>query len=171
MRVLIEETLLLWKRINKMPSDEYFMRIALEVAKGSRCKRAKYGTVIVSCDKRIISCGMNGKPSGSNCDDICFRDGLPANSKEKPNCCIHSEISALLFSSPVDRRMGTAYISGVPCVDCCLVLANSCLSRIVYLDEEEGNGHRGNGGLHIFEQYGLLNRIEISKMTNGDIND
>lgn len=74
--------------------DAYFMNIALKVADGSKCIRAKYGSVIVSKDGRIISTGYNGKPRGSKNDHICYRNGLPDNSP-KPNCCLHSEANAI----------------------------------------------------------------------------
>ncbi|MCA1848671.1 MAG: hypothetical protein LC704_06750, partial [Actinobacteria bacterium] len=43
--------------------DEYFMRIAHEVATRSTCPRLAVGAVVVR-DKRILTTGYNGSPSG-----------------------------------------------------------------------------------------------------------
>lgn len=48
--------------------DEYFMEIASVVAKRSTCLRNRVGAVIVR-DKRILSTGYNGAPTGlEHCD-------------------------------------------------------------------------------------------------------
>jgi hypothetical protein len=50
--------------------DEYFMRISHEVATRSTCPRLAVGAVIVR-DKRILTTGYNGSPSGlPHCDDV-----------------------------------------------------------------------------------------------------
>src|SRR4028118_148388 len=50
--------------------DEYFTRIAHEVATRSTCPRLAVGAVIVR-DKRILTTGYNGSPSGMpHCDDV-----------------------------------------------------------------------------------------------------
>ena len=45
--------------------DKFFMDIAIRTAKESKCKKKKVGAVIVK-DKRILSNGYNGTPSGWN---------------------------------------------------------------------------------------------------------
>ena len=50
--------------------DEYFMRISHEVATRSTCPRLAVGAVIVR-DKRILTTGYNGSPSGlPHCDEV-----------------------------------------------------------------------------------------------------
>jgi len=50
--------------------DEYFMRIAHEVATRSTCPRLAVGAVVVR-DKRILTTGYNGSPSGMpHCEDV-----------------------------------------------------------------------------------------------------
>lgn len=139
--------------------DIYFMRLALAVADASKCKRAQYGTVIVSKDGRIVSTGYNGKPRGSCNDDMCYREGLEPNAA-KPNCCIHSEANALMFCSPEERRGGTLYVSGIPCTDCALLIMQSGIERVVFLDADN-NGHRGNSTANFWHQYGFSHRIKL----------
>ena len=133
----------------------YFIGIALAVAEKSKCLRAKYGTVIVSEDGRVISTGYNGKPRGSTNDDVCYREGVP-NNAAKPNCCIHSEMNALLFSDTISRKGGTIYVTGRPCTDCALAIAQSGVARLVFLDEPNGSGgHVGNFSSKFHEKYGM----------------
>ncbi len=113
--------------------DRYFMKMALHTATASKCVRAQYGTVIVTNDGRVASTGFNGKPRGSRNDDVCYREGLPP-SAPKENCCLHSEANAIMFSSPEERRGATIYVSGVPCRDCSLLIMQSGVTRLVYLD-------------------------------------
>lgn len=157
--------------------DSYFMRIALDIANGSKCVRAQYGSVIVSKDGRIISTGYNGKPRGSSNDHICYRVGLEDNAA-KPNCCLHSEANALLFSSPLDRSGGTIYVSGRPCTDCLLLILQSGLSRLVYLDEDNPNGHKGNvylAGENInnsfISEYGFCDKLIVDTIRKGDLHE
>lgn len=141
-----------------MSKDDHFMNLAFVVANASKCKRAQYGSVLVSADGRVISTGRNGKPSGSSNDDICYREGLPDNAS-KPNCCLHSEANCLLFSDPVARQGGTLYVSGIPCTDCALLIAQSGVSRLVYYDGPSESGHKGNFDLDFYHKYGMTFEI------------
>lgn len=133
--------------------DKYFIDIARQVAAGSKCKRAKFGSVIVSADKRrIISTGFNGKPCGSTCDNFCFREGLPPNTPGH-NCCIHSEANAIMFSSPLERKGATIYVTGKPCNDCTLAILQSGITRLVHLVPE--TGHPGWAGEDVVAKYGV----------------
>jgi len=134
--------------------DRYFMGIARSVAEGSKCKRAKFGTVIISADRRrIISTGTNGKPAGSSCDQLCFREGLAPNTPGH-NCCIHSEVNAILFAAPLERRGGTLYCTGRPCNDCTLTILQSGIVRLVYQVITDGT-HPGWNGEDVVAKYGV----------------
>lgn len=137
--------------------DKYYMNIAQSVASGSKCQRARFGSVIVSKDDRIVASGFNGKPRESCNDGVCYREGLPPNAP-KNNCCLHSEENALLFSAPWERAGGTMYVTGQPCADCSLLIMQSGIRRLVYLVVEDGT-HPGWTGENVFEQYG--SKIEV----------
>ena len=138
---------------NQAAWDLYYLRMAQLTATKSKCRRAQYGAVIVAVDNRIVAHGFNGKPRGSSNDDTCYRLGLPDNAA-KPNCCLHSESSAIIFSSPAEREGGTMYVSGVPCTDCALLIAQAGIARLVYLDGDS-HGHRGNFDLEFYTKYGM----------------
>ena len=58
----------------RISKEEYYLDIALAVAKRSTCLRRCYGAIIVKNDE-IIATGYNGAPRGSkNCTDVgsCF---------------------------------------------------------------------------------------------------
>lgn len=145
-----------------MPSDQYFLTLAAQVAEASKCKRAKYGSVLVSKDGRVISTGYNGKPRGSVNDNICYREGLADNSRALPNCCIHSEANCLLFSDPVVRQDGTLYVSGYPCTDCLLLIMQSGIKRLVFWAKASASGHKGNFSWDFLNRYGFGSKIEIA---------
>lgn len=132
--------------------DRYYMSLAMEVAKASKCLRAQFGSVIVSADDRVVGTGYNGKPRGSTCDHVCFREGLPPNSPGRL-CCGHSESHALLFSSPLDRKDGTIYVTGQPCSACSLAILQSGIKRLVYFVVQDGS-HPGWTGPDVFAEYG-----------------
>lgn len=130
------------------------MELAFHIASASKCLRAKYGAIIVSKDGRIVSTGRNGKPRSSINDDVCYRVGLEDNAA-KPNCCLHSESNALMFCSPEERDGATMYVSGIPCTDCALLIAQSGIARLVYYTGEQSSGHRGNFDLEFYKKYGM----------------
>lgn len=130
------------------------MGLAFHVSTASKCLRAKYGSVLVSKDGRIISTGYNGKPRGSSNDNVCYREGLEDNAP-KPNCCLHSEASCIVFCSPEEREGATMYVSGIPCTDCALLIAQSGISRLVYYVGEQPSGHKGNFDLEFYTKYGM----------------
>jgi len=55
---------------DRLSLDDYFMEIASVVAKRSTCLRNQVGALFVR-DKRILSTGYNGAPSGlQHCDIV-----------------------------------------------------------------------------------------------------
>lgn len=146
--------------------DRYYLSLALKVASASKCVRAQYGTVIVARNGHVLGQGYNGKPKGACNDDVCYREGLPP-SAPKNNCCLHSEVNALLFAgSPQDREGATMYVSGVPCRDCALVIMQSGVSRLVYLLDERGHHYAQDD---FWEQYGFASCIERVAFTTAEL--
>lgn len=122
--------------------DARFMNLAFTVALSSKCKRAKYGSVIIDWAGHLVGSGYNGKPAGSINDDICYREGLPPSATIKPNCCLHSEANCLLFTPMHYRNQGTMYVSGIPCQDCTLLVMQSNIRRLVYYDQNNRDDDR-----------------------------
>ena len=64
--------------------DEYFMEIAIVVAKRSTCLRNQMGALFVK-NKRILTTGYNGAPAGlEHCDVVgCAREGVPSGTRHE----------------------------------------------------------------------------------------
>lgn len=66
--------------------DEYFMKLANEVATRTTCMRRAVGAVIVK-DNRILATGYNGVPSGlAHCAQVgCLRQelGIPSGQRNE----------------------------------------------------------------------------------------
>ena len=109
--------------------DEYFMRIAVEVATRATCDRKHVGAVIVR-DKTILATGYNGSLRGlSHCDE----DG---HLMEDGHCVrtVHAEANAILQSARHGVRIeaGSIYTTASPCWPCFKLIANAGLTRIVF---------------------------------------
>lgn len=120
--------------------DSYFMEIAHVVAKRSTCLRRQVGAVIVK-DKRIITTGYNGAPTGiAHCEEVgCLRDELNIPSGQRHELCrgIHAEQNAIIQAAiwGVGIKGATLYCTTQPCALCAKMLINAGITRIVY----EGN--------------------------------
>lgn len=114
--------------------DEYFLSLAEQVATRATCSRRKVGAIVVR-DRRIVSTGYNGGPSGMpHCDD----GGCPRATSDTPmgsaydSCiAIHAEANALLFCGPQERAAASVYCTDLPCFGCAKLLANSGVAEVV----------------------------------------
>jgi dCMP deaminase len=109
--------------------DEYFMRIAREVATRATCDRKHVGAVIAR-DKSILATGYNGSIRGhAHCSDA-------GHLMEDGHCVrtIHAEANAIIQAARNGVRIdqGTIYVTASPCWGCFRMIANAGLVRIVY---------------------------------------
>ncbi|MDP3052572.1 MAG: dCMP deaminase family protein [bacterium] len=121
--------------------DDFFMSVAQLYAERSACKHFKVGVVFAK-DKRILSGGYNGPPSGEpHCTEVgCAKEDkngkrLPAGS----GLCrgAHAETNAIANASSegINLRGSTVYCIYSPCYDCAKVLVNLGIKEFVYLKE------------------------------------
>ena len=108
--------------------DRAYLKMALEWAKLSHCKRKKVGALIVK-NKMIISDGYNGTPTGfeNECED----------EKGKTKWYVlHAEANAILktASSTHNCSGATLYLTMSPCKDCSKLVYQAGIKRLVYLD-------------------------------------
>lgn len=109
--------------------DEYFMRIAQDVATRATCDRKHVGAVIVR-DKSILATGYNGSVRGlGHCDD-------EGHLMEDGHCVrtIHAEANAVIQAARNGVRIdeATIYVTASPCWNCFKMIANAGLKKIVY---------------------------------------
>lgn len=114
-----------------------YMEIAKEVAKASKDPNTKVGSVIISEDGRILSCGYNGAPRRFNDDKVPkSRTGNFLETKY-PYIC-HSELNAILNyrGSLGDFSNATLYCTLFPCNECAKAIAQVGISKIIYAEDK-----------------------------------
>lgn len=130
------------KREDYLSWEEYFMGLAILSAERSKDPSTQVGACIVNKDKKIVSVGYNGAPTGYDDDkDMNWeRSGDFLNTKYAYVC--HSELNAILNSN-TDVRNCKLYVTLFPCNECAKVIIQSGIKEIVYLSDKyygtEGN--------------------------------
>ena len=113
------------------------MDITELVAKRSTCTRREVGAVVIK-NKRILSTGYNGAPSGvSHCIDIgCLREDLNVASGERHELCrgIHAEQNAIVQAAlhGVSIDGATLFCTNLPCSICAKMIINAGIVEIYY---------------------------------------
>jgi len=119
------------------PWNDYFMTIADDVKTRSTCLRRQVGAVIVK-DKRILSTGYNGPPTGvSHCTtETCIRTKYNVPSGEKHELCrgLHAEQNAIIQAAcyGVSICDASIYITHQPCSICTKMLINSGIKHFLF---------------------------------------
>ncbi|MCR9181511.1 MAG: dCMP deaminase family protein [Flavobacteriaceae bacterium] len=124
--------------------DIAYMRMALEWAKLSHCKRKQVGALIVK-DKMIISDGYNGTPSG-------FENYCEDDEGYTKWYVLHAEANAILkvASSTQSCKGATLYITMSPCKECSKLIHQAGITRLVYLE-----AYKDNSGVSFLEKAGV----------------
>lgn len=117
----------------------------------SKSKRKKVGALVVK-GTTIISDGYNGTPTGfpNDCEDV---DG------NTHWYVLHAEANAILKTarSTQDISGSTLYLTLSPCKDCCKMIIQSGIKRIVYIED-----YRDLDGIKVLRSSG----IEIIKISD-----
>jgi len=126
--------------INNRPSwNEYFMKIAILTSQRSTCIRRAVGAVLVK-NKRILSTGYNGAPSGTtHCSEIgCLRKKLNVPSGQRHELCraVHAEQNAIIQAAyhGVSIKGAELYCTNSPCSICAKMIINAGIKKIYYLE-------------------------------------
>ncbi len=109
--------------------DRAYLKMALEWAKLSHCTRKKVGALLVK-DGMLISDGYNGTPSG-------FPNVCESDEGETHWYVLHAEANAItkIAKSTNNAKDSTLYITMSPCKDCCKLILQAGIKRMVYMDE------------------------------------
>ena len=135
----------------KKKYDIAYLKIALEWAKLSHCKKKKVGSLIVK-DQMIISDGYNGTPSGfdNECED--------KNGKTHWYV-LHAEANAILKTAKSTHNChgATLYLTMSPCKDCSKLIHQSGIKRVVYLEK-----YKDDSGIKFLIEAGVdVEKIEL----------
>ncbi len=109
--------------------NEYFMKIADQVATRSTCERKHVGAVIVR-DKTILSTGYNGSLRGApHCDEV-------GHDLENDHCVrtVHAEANAVAQAAKHGVRIDESdiYVTASPCLTCFKLAANAGIRTVYY---------------------------------------
>ncbi len=125
---------------------KYFGKIAVETAKLSYARKLKVGCVIVK-DRRILSIGYNGTPSGW--DNECESAGggefaMPDNYRTKEEV-IHAEANALmkLTQSTESSEGSVAFVTHMPCIECAKLIYQAGIKELYFINNY--NASKGSG--------------------------
>jgi dCMP deaminase len=121
--------------INRPTIDEYFMEIAAVVAKRSTCLRSHVGALFVK-NKRILSTGYNGAPSGlEHCEVVgCAREGVASGTRHELCRAVHAEQNAIIQAAlhGISIEGATLYCTHQPCILCAKMMINARVAKVVY---------------------------------------
>ena len=115
-----------WTRPNW---SEWFLKLAFVTAERSTCRRHHVGTIIAR-DKRELSGGYNGAPSGmKDCLELgCLRDAqnIPSGTRTEICRAVHSEENAIIQAAihGISIAGATVYSTHTPCNRCAKMLCN-----------------------------------------------
>ena len=150
--------------------DKRFLDMSELVASWSSCYQPnrQVGAVIVK-DKRIMTTGYNGAPSGIvSCKDRkeCIRRNLSIPSGTMLEMCyaVHAEQNAIAQAAKLGISVegATLYCTHQPCVICCKMMINAGIKRVVYK-----NGYPDDFSLKLFKEA----NIDIEQMNNEEAKD
>ena len=114
------------------------------MGKRSTCLRNNVGAVVVR-DKRILSIGYNGAPSGmEHCLEIgCIRDleKIPSGTQQEKCRAVHAEQNAIIQAAlhGVSVNGSSLYCTNHPCIICAKMIINAGIVTVIvkadYKDE------------------------------------
>lgn len=141
------------KREDYIDWDTYFMMVAKVSALRSKDPNTQVGACIVNNDKKIVSCGYNGAPTGFS-DDIMpwNREGEFLNTKY-PYVC-HAELNAILNSN-CDLRGTTIYVDLFPCHECAKAIIQSGIKKVIYLSDKYNGTESNIAAKELFDECGV----------------
>jgi dCMP deaminase len=124
--------------------DIAYIKMALEWAKLSYCKRRQVGALIVK-DRMIISDGYNGTPTGF--ENICEDD-----ENYTKWYVLHAEANAIMkvAASTQSSQGATLYITLSPCKECSKLIFQSGIKRVVYY-----KAYKDLSGLEFLKKAGI----------------
>ena len=108
--------------------DMRYLRMAAIWSENSYCKRRQVGALNVK-DKKIISDGYNGTPSGF--ENVCEEDNVT-----KPYV-LHAEANAItkIARSGNNSNGSTLYVTDSPCIECSKLIIQAGIKRVGYARE------------------------------------
>ena len=145
--------------------DDYFIGITEVVSQRSNCLSRKVGSIIVKSNRRILSTGYNGTPTGvTNCNEggcpRCLKRIIDPNNYSSAvdlgECtCSHAEENAITQAARYGISVEQCSIYGpmIPCIFCSKLIINSGIKTVIYKGEPGWEAYRemGKESLRMFK--------------------
>ena len=145
------------KRQDYISWDEYFMGIAMLSAQRSKDGNTQVGACIVSREKKILSLGYNGMPTGCNDDEMPWeREGDAINTKYMYVC--HAELNAILNRGDVSLANSILYVTLFPCNECAKAIIQSGIKEVVYMSDKYASQANTIVSKRLFDMVGIKYR-------------
>ena len=136
--------------------DEYFMGIALLSCERSKDPNTKVGACIVDENKKVVSIGYNGMPSGCDESQLSWNRGEGLDSKYLYVC--HAEFNAILNTRNGSALRGcTLYVTLFPCNECTKAIIQTGIKEVVYIS----NKYENTTGVQASKRMLLLAGVKI----------
>lgn len=139
--------------------DDRFVQLLDNIAGWSSCyqQNRKMAAIIVR-DRRIITTGYNGAPSGvESCVErgYCLRRqrNIPSGTQHELCYGIHAEQNALIQAAKMGIALqgATLYVTHQPCTICTKLIINAGIARVVFV-----RPYPDDFSHHLFEAAGIL---------------
>ena len=108
--------------------DDYLLGLAKWAALRSHDSQTKHGCILVDSNHCLLGMGYNGFPRGMKDDKT-----LPTTRPDKYDWMIHAEQNAIC-SATSSLKDSTAYVTGLPCRQCLMMLWQHGVTRVVHID-------------------------------------
>ncbi|MDD4832940.1 MAG: dCMP deaminase family protein [Clostridia bacterium] len=138
--------------------DKRFMQMAELVGSWSSCfQQNRHVGAIVVKDKRILTTGYNGAPSGiitcvERGECIRRKENIPSGTRQEYCYAVHAEQNAIIQAARlgVSLNGATMYCTHQPCVICARMIINSGITKLIYKD-----GYPDEFAMRLFNEAGL----------------
>lgn len=124
--------------------EEYYMMMAFVAASRANCLNRAVGSVLVSPDNgSIIATGYNGVPKGLPHCQTCRRreEGFGPGEGLHRSRAAHAEANVIIQAAKYGKKVENSimYVTDMPCSDCCKLIINSSIKRVVYCNKYPGS--------------------------------
>lgn len=145
------------KRTDYISWDEYFMGIAILSAQRSKDNNTQVGACIVNKNKKILSLGYNGMPTGCDDDNMPWeREGDAVNTKYMYVC--HAELNAILNRGDTSLENSILYVTLFPCNECAKAIIQSGIKEVVYMSDKYSSAANTIVSKRMFDMVGIKYR-------------
>ena len=145
------------KRTDYLSWDAYFMGIALLSAERSKDRSTQVGACIVDENRKILSVGYNGMPTGCHDDDLPWgREGTLLDTKYAYVC--HAELNAILNQEGKSLKGATIYTTLFPCNECAKAIIQCGIREVVYRSDKYAHTEPTLASKKMFDLAGVVYR-------------